>query len=387
MPIRFIRDFLKMEAAGGIVLFMTTIMAFIWANSVAQESYQIFLHKSAFVINDGLITLFFLVVTLELKREFLTGELSQLSRIALPFVAAMGGMFLPALIFCALNLHHPIALQGWSIPVATDIAFALGVLSLFGRRVPLGLKLFLMALAIFDDIGAIFIIAIFYSQNLSAFFLFQVLVCMGILCIFNRIKINALWPYLVMGVVLWWCLLQSGIHPTLAGVMLALVIPQGEEGKSPLKRLEQILHPWVIFLIMPLFALANAGFSLETLTWEAVTSSLVLGIAAGLFVGKQAGIFCCAFILIKMGRAQLPAHTSWLALYGVAILCGIGFTMSLFLGTLSFQNENALFLVHVRMGVIMGSLLSAIVGAVTLWIAFIQPSSAGTSRKGVSLLA
>lgn len=356
-PQAMIKRFLDMEAAGGVVLFWSAVLAMLWVNSPLAYLHQQFLDHYLFMINDGLMAFFFLLVGLELKREFQSGECSSLAQIALPIVAALGGMIAPAAIYAVLNYHSPDTLVGWATPVATDIAFALGVLSLFGRRIPAGLRWFLLALAIFDDIGAILIIALFYSHGLAPVYLLLSLASVFLLYLLNRYSVKSLWPFWVVGLVLWYGLLQSGIHPTLAGVVLALFLPDG--GK-----VEDALHPWVTFLVMPIFALANAGFPLAGMM-DRAGSTVVSGVVLGLFLGKQLGVFGSAWLLIRMKFASLPERCSWQALYGVSLLCGIGFTMSLFLGTLSFQ-EDSIRLVDVRLGVLVGSILSGVAGALVL---------------------
>lgn len=357
---------MQLESAGGIVLFVMAILAMIWANSPLAYIHQQFINRFLFLINDGLMALFFLLVGLELKRGYLEGRLSKLSEVSLPFIAALGGMLLPVMVYYWFNAGNPDTLKGWSTPVATDIAFALAVLSLFGKRLPISLKLFLLALAIFDDIGAIIIISLFYSTGLSLpFLLFSLLLFAGLLLL-NRFRVQALLPYLVTGILLWLCLFYAGIHPTIAGVLLALTIPgHANPYQSPLRKLEDVLHFWVVFVIMPLFALANAGFSLEGLRLKDVANPVVMGIASGLFLGKQMGVFLFSYVLIKLKFARLPDYSSWFQLYGVSLLCGIGFTMSLFLGTLSFPNQ-AHYLTDVRLGVILGSFLSGLFGAMVL---------------------
>jgi Na+:H+ antiporter, NhaA family len=370
MPIKLIQRFLNLESSSGIILFVAAIFAMIWANSPLAYLHQRFIEALLFWINEGLMAIFFLVVGLELKRGFLSGQLSRLSQIALPAAAALGGMLVPALIYALINAGNAATFKAWATPVATDIAFALGVLSLFGKRVPVALKLFLLALAIFDDIGAIIIIGLFYSHGFSYLFLFQALVLVAILYFMNRLSIRALVPYLFIGAWLWLVLLRGGLHPTIAGVVLALMVPDdARDVHSPLQRLERVLHPYVAYGIMPLFALANAGFSLQGLSWKIFQSPVVLGIMLGLFAGKQIGIFSFSWLLIKCKWAKLPEKSSWLALYGIALLCGIGFTMSLFLGTLSFQNEEN-YLTELRLGVIAGSILSALMGMLVLLFAF-----------------
>lgn len=383
MPLKNkIVHYLQLEAASGVVLFLTALMALLISNSPFAPFYHQFLkipfeihfagysfkEPVLFWINEGLMAIFFLSVGLELKREFIEGELSGLNKIILPAIAALGGMLIPGLIYTLINYQNPVTLKGWAIPVATDIAFALGVLSLFGHRVPLGLKLFLMTLAVFDDVGAIFIIAIFHTHALSIFSLVLVIFGICALALLNRIGVRSLFPYILLGIMLWLCVLKSGIHATVSGVVLAFLIPikkLPKEKKAPLHRLEDKLHPWVAYFVLPLFAFANAGLSFSGLSWGTLLDPVVFGIIAGLFLGKQLGVFIFSWGLIKLKWAKLPDKTNWLALYGVALLCGIGFTMSLFLGTLAFQNEPN-YLVEVRLGVLIGSVLSGIMGAMIL---------------------
>ena len=332
-----VRQFLQLESSSGIILILMTLIAIAWANSPLAFLHQKFIATWLFWINEGLMAIFFLLVGLELKQGLLYGELSKPRQIVLPLVSALGGMAVPALIYYFINQDNPITLKGWATPVATDIAFALGVLSLFGKRISIELKLFLLALAIFDDIGAIVIIAFFYSHGISVLAILAVIGLLTLLYIGNLFSVRSLTFYLVLGVLLWLCLLPSGIHPTLAGILLAFTIPADPVGNSPVTQLENKLHPYVAYLIMPLFALANAGFSLQLISIERLSAPIVLGIILGLFMGKQLGIFGTAWICIKLGLAKLPKQASWFSLYGVSLLCGIGFTMSLFLVTLSFQ--------------------------------------------------
>lgn len=352
------------------------------ANSVLAGDYAELLHtKIAGLdvlhwINDGLMALFFLLVGLEIKRELLAGELDSWPRRALPFVAALGGMIAPALIFLAINWQTPENWRGWAIPTATDIAFALGVLSLFGSRIPNSLKVFLTSLAIMDDLGAILIIALFYAADLSISALGLAALLTAALFALNRVGVMRLAPYLLLGVLLWGCMLFSGIHATLAGVVLAMTIPLGssfgtsgdENGdngaSSPLHHLEDALGPWVAFLVLPVFGFANAGVSLAGVSLETILAPLSLGIAAGLFFGKQIGIMSCIVIARKMGIAHLPAGVSWRQIYGVALLCGIGFTMSLFIGLLAFADAGHEAMT--KLAVLAGSLLSAFAGAAVL---------------------
>jgi NhaA family Na+:H+ antiporter len=365
-----IRRFLQMESASGMVLFVVAIVAMIWANSPLNTLHQQFINKFLFIINDGLMAIFFLLVGLELKRNYLEGQLSRLSEVILPFFAALGGMLVPVIIYCWINKGQPETLRGWATPVATDIAFALGVLSLFGKRVPNALKLFLLALAIFDDIGAIIIISLFYSTGIAWSFLFLAFIFTGVLLLLNHKAVSSLTVYLCGGLCLWLCLFYAGIHPTIAGVLLAFTIPTKKDlHLSPLHRLENNLHFWVAFIIMPLFALTNAGFSLQGLTFTDLLQKVVLGITLGLFLGKQIGVFLFSWLIIKLKFAKLPVHCSWLGLYGISLLCGIGFTMSLFLGTLSFPND-ADYLAQVRLGVFMGSFLSGLLGSIILFVVF-----------------
>ena len=377
VPLTAIREFLRLEAAGGIVLVGAAAVAILLANSPLSWLYDGLLATPVVVqvgalslakplllwVNDGLMAIFFFLVGLEIKREVLEGELSSLSQTALPAAGAVGGMVLPILIYLALNLDDAIALRGWAIPAATDIAFALGVLSLAGSRVPASLKVFLLALAIMDDIGAILIIALFYAGDLSLLSLGLALIGIAGLVVMNRLGVTKLAGYILIGIAVWVCVLKSGIHATLAGVAVAFCIPlgRGRSGDdSPLKELEHALHPWVAFGILPAFAFANAGVSLSGLSVSDLLAPVPLGIAAGLFIGKQVGVFGCVAAAVRFGWCRLPSGVNWLHLYGVALLTGIGFTMSLFIGTLAFGD--AAFAAEVRIGVIGGSVLSAALG-------------------------
>jgi NhaA family Na+:H+ antiporter len=367
--------FVESEASGGLVLMASAALGMIVANSVFAGSYAELLHtKVASLdvlhwINDGLMALFFLLVGLEIKREILAGELDSWPRRALPFIAALGGMIAPALIFFAVNWQTPETWRGWAIPTATDIAFALGVLSLFGSRITSSLKLFLTSLAIMDDLGAIFIIAIFYAADLSIMALGVAALITVILFGLNWFGVTRLAPYLLLGVVLWAAMLFSGIHATLAGVVLAMTIPlgslgEGNEAGSPLCQLENRLGPWVAFLVLPVFGFANAGVSLAGASLDTLLAPLSLGIAVGLFFGKQIGIMLAVFIASRTGLAHLPAGASWREIYGVALLCGIGFTMSLFIGLLAFADAERESMI--KLAVLAGSLLSAVAGAAIL---------------------
>ncbi len=377
VPLTAIREFLRLEAAGGIILVGAAAVAILLANSPLSWLYDGLLATPVVVqvgalslskplllwVNDGMMAVFFFLVGLEIKREVLEGELSSLSQTALPAAGAVGGMVLPILIYLALNLDDAIALRGWAIPAATDIAFALGVLSLVGSRVPASLKVFLLALAIMDDIGAILIIALFYAGDLSLLSLGLALIGIAALVVMNRLGVTKLAGYILIGIAVWVCVLKSGIHATLAGVAVAFCIPlgRGRSGDhSPLKELEHALHPWVAFGILPAFAFANAGVSLAGLSVSDLLAPVPLGIAAGLFVGKQVGVFGCVAAAVRLGWCRLPSGVNWLHLYGVALLTGVGFTMSLFIGTLAFGD--ATFAAEVRIGVIGGSVLSAALG-------------------------
>jgi NhaA family Na+:H+ antiporter len=364
--------FVESEAAGGLVLMASAALGLVVANSGLAGTYTDLLHiKLAGLsllhwINDGLMALFFLLVGLEIKREILVGELDSWSRRALPFIAAVGGMTAPALIFFAVNWQTPETWRGWAIPIATDIAFALGVLSLFGSRIPGSLKVFLTSLAIMDDLGAILVIATFYASDISFAALGCAALIAALLIALNWFGIKRLLPYLLLGAALWAAMLFSGIHATLAGVVLAMTIPlgsYGEEGEagSPLCYLEDRLGSWVCFLVLPVFGFANAGVSLAGASMETLLAPLSLGIAAGLFFGKQSGIMLSVFVASKTGLAQLPEGASWREIYGVALLCGIGFTMSLFIGLLAFADSEREAMI--KLAVLAGSLLSALAGA------------------------
>ncbi|MCK0547023.1 Na+/H+ antiporter NhaA [Pseudomonas syringae] len=370
----FITRFFAAESAGGLVLMAAALAALIVANSPLADSYFAALHavfaglSVSHWINDGLMAIFFMLVGLEIKREVLAGQLASWSQRALPGFAALGGMVVPALIYVAFNWGRPDNIGGWAIPAATDIAFALGVLSLLGKRVPLSLKIFLSALAILDDLGAVLIIALFYTSDLSIPMLLAALGSIAALVALNRLGVKKLLPYLVLGALLWFFMLQSGIHATLAGVALALCIPLGkpdEEARSPLLHLEEKLHPWVAFAVVPIFGFANAGVSLSGITADKLVDPVPLGVALGLLVGKQVGIFAMAALAIRAGLARLPDGSNWGQLYGVAALCGIGFTMSLFIGALAFPGTPEL-VDEVKVGVLIGSVLSAVLGVVVL---------------------
>ncbi len=369
--------FFKLEAASGLVLLFSAIVALIISNSNYANLYFETLNQYIFLginnvglklsvlhwINDALMAIFFFFVTLEIKREFIQGELSNIKQAMLPIIGAVGGMLVPALIYVIINLNDPATINGWAIPSATDIAFSLGVLSLLGSRVPLSLKVFLTALAIIDDLGAILIIAIFYSGDLNIKYLSLMLISFIILLLLNKFNIKKFIPYIIVGVLLWDFTHNSGIHATIAGVLLAMTIPHRQKKKdfSLLIKLEHAISPYVAFGIMPLFAFANAGVSLEGLSFNSLLDKVPLGIVLGLFVGKQIGVFVFSYISIKLKFAQLPNNSNWYNFYGVGVLTGIGFTMSLFVGNLAFV-ENIQYMDGVKIGVLTGSLLSTLFG-------------------------
>ncbi len=377
MPARMIRNFLQMESAGGITLMFAALLALIASNSPLASLYtsmletpftialgELALSKAVLLwINDGFMAVFFLLIGLELKREILEGQLSSIDQIALPAIAAIGGMAIPALVFTGINWGEGANMDGWAIPTATDIAFALGIMALLGNRVPLSLKILLTAIAIFDDLGAIIIIAFFYTAELSLISLALAAAALVGLFLLNRLGVTAKTPYILIGIILWVCVLKSGVHATLAGVALGFAIPlkgKTEESKSPLKNLEHALHPWVAFMILPVFAFANAGVSLQGITLETIFAPLTLGIAAGLFIGKQLGVFSFIWIATKSKICRLPKGITWRQIYALALLTGIGFTMSLFIGGLAFEDPAVAG--QVRIGVLSGSVLSAIAG-------------------------
>lgn len=373
-PASMLRELLDSEASGGVLLMIAAAAALVVANSPWASLYTAALHAPLagmdvlHWINDGLMAVFFLLVGLEIKRELLEGQLATWSRRALPGIAAAGGMLVPALIYAALNWNDPQTLRGWAIPAATDIAFALGVISLIGPRVPASLTVFLAALAILDDLGAVVIIAVFYTADLSLGALALTMAALALLIALSVGGVVRLWPYLVVGAALWGFVLWSGVHATVAGVALAFTIPVArhhDHMESPLHRLEHAILPWVSFGVVPVFGFANAGVSLAGMDLSSVTGSVPLGVALGLFLGKQAGVLAACLIAIRLGIAHLPAGASWLQLYGVALLCGIGFTMSLFIGVLAFPAAPHL-MDTVKIGVLLGSTLSALAGWLVL---------------------
>lgn len=375
-PASALREFLRQEAAGGLLLIVAAGAALVVANSGAHELYNDALH--AYVgplsvlhwINDGLMALFFLLVGLEIKRELIDGHLASWSDRALPSIAALGGMAIPAMIYLAIAGSSPGLAKGWAIPSATDIAFAIGVMAMLGRRAPTSLKLFLTTVAIVDDMGAVVIIALAYTSQISGLALLAASAILAAMFALNRCGVKNLWPYLVLFVLLWVAIFQSGVHATIAGVLAASAIPiratpgAPDAEDSPLHRLEHGLHPWVAFLIVPVFGLANAGVSLAGLAPEDMLRPLSLGVAAGLFAGKQVGVFAAVWLCHRLGVSAKPAHSTWLQIYGTALLCGIGFTMSLFIGGLAFADP--LLVDEVKIGVLGGSILSGLAGFLVL---------------------
>ena len=383
------RWFFKLEAASGLILLISAIVALIISNSSYSKIYFDTLNQYLFVginefglklsvlhwINDALMAIFFFFVTLEIKREFIQGELSSKKQAILPIVGAVGGMLVPALIYIYINFKTPETINGWAIPSATDIAFSIGILSLLGSRVPISLKVFLTALAIIDDLGAIIIIAFFYTADLNIKYLLLIILTFIILIILNKLNIKKFLPYLFIGLILWLFTHESGIHATIAGVLLACSIPhrKKEHDFSLLIKIEHAISPYVAFFIMPLFAFANAGVTLEGLTFSSLLLPVPLGILLGLFIGKQVGVFLFSYASIKLGFAQLPSNSNWINFYGVGILTGIGFTMSLFVGNLAFVND-AQYIDGVKIGVLAGSLLSTLIGYFLLLLAPSKPN-------------
>lgn len=378
-----ITKFLQKESAGGILLVIAAFLAILLANTPLSIYYDMILDTPVLIqigalevgkplllwVNDGLMAVFFLLVGLELKREFVEGELKDRKSIILPGLGAIGGMAVPAAVYLYFNINDPVAARGWAIPAATDIAFALGVLSLLGSRVPVSLKIFLTSLAIFDDVGAILIIAFFYTSKISIMALVVSAICIGILAILNKRGVVERSIYLMIGLIMWVSLLKSGVHATLAGVVLALFIPI-KSGKnpnfSPLKTLEHDLHALVAYAILPIFAFCNSGISFSGVSMDDLLHPVPVGIAAGLVIGKQIGVFGLCWIGIKMKLTDLPRDMSWASLYGTAALCGIGYTMSLFIGSLAFQGTGMNNIIDERIGIIIGSVLSGVVGFLVL---------------------
>ena len=374
-----IKNFIRKESFGGILLVTTAIIAMLVANSPLNVYYSLLLDVPVVIqigafeiskplllwVNDGLMAIFFLLIGLELKREFIEGELSEKSNVILPAIGAVGGMLLPALIYVYINYDDPVALQGWAIPAATDIAFALGILALLGPRVPISLKIFLTSLAIFDDVGAILIIAFFYTSNISFFALSVAALCCAFLFLLNMRNVTEKSMYIFIGVIMWVAMLKSGVHATLAGIILAMFIPIKSKinpDLSPLKTMEHDLHTVVAFLILPVFAFCNAGINFSQLGIEQIFHAVPIGIALGLFFGNQVGIFVFCWVAIKIGLTKLPNDMSWSSLYGTAALCGVGFTMSLFIGSLAFEETGVNLITDERIGILAGSLASGLLG-------------------------
>ncbi len=384
-----IAEFFKLESAGGLLLVIAAAFAMIFANTGLNDFYQNTLHTKISIlygdagfsksvlhwINDGLMAIFFFLIGLEVKREFARGQLSSKEQVVLPLVAAVGGIAAPALVYYFIAKDTPEFLGGWAIPAATDIAFALGVLAVLGKRAPISLKILLTAIAVLDDIAAVIIIAVFYTADLSTGALGMAAACTAVLFVMNRMKVSRVEAYVLIGIILWGSVLKSGVHATLAGVLTALLIPlnvEDEDGCEIVPKIEHTLHPWVAYLILPVFAFANAGVPLAGLTMEVLLSPVTLGIFLGLFVGKQLGIFSMVWATVKLGLAKRPDGVSWAQIYGVSALCGIGFTMSLFIGTLAFDDpaiESA-----VRLGVLCGSFASALLGSLVLYLSY-KPQS------------
>jgi NhaA family Na+:H+ antiporter len=381
---QIIDEFIQKESSAGILLIFTTILALLFSNSMLAPLYQGFLHipveirvgplqldKSLYHwVNDGLMAIFFLLIGLEVKREILEGHLSSIREVALPGIAAVGGMAVPAAVYLFFNWGDPVATNGWAIPTATDIAFALGILSLLGRRVPVSLKIFLMALAIIDDLGAIVIIALFYTTDLSTLSISVAAVALAILVLLNRFGVAKKAAYFIVGTVLWISVLKSGVHATLAGVALAFTIPltaRGEDGLpfSPLKEIEHNLHFWVAFMILPLFAFVNAGVNVTEISVDQMAGPVPMGILLGLFLGKQLGVFGFSWVAIRLGLAKLPEGSNWRQFYGVSVLTGIGFTMSLFITSLAFSSDS-LFQFTDRLAILLGSFASGLLGYLLL---------------------
>ena len=380
---RSLDQFLQSQSMGGVVLALAAALALLISNSPWRDSYEAFRHWNGELrvggdwlvlsksllhwVNDLWMAVFFFLVGLEIKREMLKGELASFSQALLPAGAAVGGMLVPALIYTGINWGDPIALRGWAIPAATDIAFALGILILLGSRVPASLKVFLTAVAIIDDLGAILIIAFFYTDQLSLSALAGAGVGAGVLLLLNRLRVMAIGPYVAVGLVIWVLVYKSGIHATLAGVITALAIPlAADDSGSPLERAEHALQPWVAFAVLPMFAFANAGVSLQGVTLATLSDSVPLGIAAGLVLGKAVGVFGASWLLIRLAGANLPADASLGQFLGVCVLCGVGFTMSLFIGGLAFDGQGADYDTQLKIGVLVGSLLAGLIGSAVL---------------------
>ena len=374
-----IRNFVKLESSSGIILLFAGLVALILSNSSFADAFNHILHLKLYFgtnlplfyksiqhwVNDGAMVIFFFCIGLEIKREFLEGELSMPSQAILPVIAAVGGMAVPAIFYLLFNFNNPETFQGWAIPSATDIAFSLGVLSLLGKRVPMSLKIFLMALAIIDDLGAIIIIALFYSSGLEPLSLFVVLFILFFLYLCNKRNLQNIWIYIFLGFLLWIFIQNAGIHATIAGVLLAIFIPHEKtKQRSLLTCAESKLHPWVAYLIMPLFALTNAGVYLGDVSLASLSNPVPLGIMSGLFFGKQIGVFFTTFLLIKMGYARLPSESNWIQMYGIALLTGIGFTMAMFINFLAFDTD--IYINQAKIAILIASFASAVLGYILL---------------------
>lgn len=385
---KVIRDFLSQESAGGILLLVAVVLAMVLANSPLVGIYQglldmplqlrvgaLDIHKPLLLwINDGLMALFFLLIGLEVKRELVEGALSSVAKASLPTFAAIGGMIAPAAIYLLFNYHDPVTSGGWAIPAATDIAFALGIMALLGSRVPVALKVFLLALAIIDDLGVIVIIALFYSSDLSVISLMVAAFAVLGLILLNRKGVTALAAYGVVGAILWVAVLKSGVHATLAGVIIAFAIPlRASDGTSPSRHLEHALHPWSTFLILPVFAFANAGVSLVGMSVQSVLSPVPIGIALGLLLGKPLGVMLFSYVAVKLHLAELPVGIGWRHIAPVAVMCGIGFTMSMFIASLAFEHGGVLYGDLARLGILLGSMMAATLGY--LWLSKVLPET------------
>lgn len=392
----YLRDFIKLESAGGILLLIATVLAMLAANSPLAGVYNSFLDTTVAIqvgaleiskplllwINDGMMAVFFFLIGLEIKREIVEGELSSLSQVILPGIGALGGIIVPALIYVFLNMGDVSALDGWAIPVATDIAFALALLGVFGARVPTSLKVFLLTLAIFDDLAAIVIIAIFYSGDLSGTALFSAALALFIAITMNRLKVTNTAAYILLGIALWIAVLKSGVHATLAGVLIAFCIPmRDEQGHSPITELEHNLHIPVAYAILPLFAFANAGLSFAGSSLSDLLHPITLGVIAGLVVGKPLGVILFVGLAVLVGLAKLPKGVNWYQLCGVAFVCGIGFTMSLFIAGLAFEHNSINYFAGDRLGIIIGSIVSAFVGFVILKFSLPVSTKSDSARK------
>ena len=389
-----LEDLMRLGSAGGLLLIVAAVVAMLMANSPAAGQYQSFLmfplaisagdfsiDKPLFLwINDGLMAIFFLLVALEIKREIVSGQLSSRSQLLMPLVAALGGVVAPALVYAVINWGDAEAMQGWAIPTATDIAFALGMLSLLGSRVPLSIKLLLSTIAVIDDLLAIIIIAVFYTANLAPMAMAIAVALVVVLVLMNRMGVKSTAPYLFVGALLWMSVLKSGVHATLAGVVIGLCIPADDgKGGSPLEKLEHSLQPWVAYLILPLFAFANAGVPLPDSGWQTLLHPVPLGIALGLLLGKPLGVFGAVWLVSLTGKLRLPDDLGWGALLGVAVLCGIGFTMSLFIGSLAFESGAQQYAELNRVGILAGSVVAAILGL--LWLRWRLPAPVLSARR------